>query len=138
MKLTKITAVALALLVVGAGAVAAFPGQAADQAQDHANDNANDAGDGMPADAGAPDDLGNASDAADNASDANANASERRGPPTDMPEPVPDHVSQIHETINSWLDGDTEGSLGEMISDIVGGDGAADENADGQADETSS
>ena len=41
MNVTTITAVALALLVVGAGAVAAIPGHAADQAQDRTSDDAN-------------------------------------------------------------------------------------------------
>lgn len=124
MNYTTITAVALAVLVVGAGAVAAIPGQAADQAQGHTNDNASDGGAEHSGDAGQSANEGTAGDAGTNASD---DASERRGPPVDMPGQVPDHVSQIHQTIADWLDGDRDGSLGDRISDIVGGDDAADE-----------
>jgi hypothetical protein len=129
MNLTKITAVALAVLLVGAGAAAAIPGQAADQAHSNANDDGTDAGPGAgaPDDAGAADEAGNATD--NESADAGENASERRGPPEDMPSQAPDHVSQIHETINDWLDSDKEGSLGDMISDIVGGDDNSEEDS---------
>lgn len=42
-------------------------------------------------------------------------AAEGKGPPVDMPEQVPDHVTEIHETIRPFL----EGSLGDAISDIT-------------------
>lgn len=127
MNISKILAVALAVLVVGAGAAAAIPGQAADQAQDDANDDASDAG--------PPDDVGATADDANESDDENA-SKERRGPPADVPAQAPDHVSQIHETINTWMDGGKEGSLDDMISGIVGGGDEADETANGDESAT--
>lgn len=46
---------------------------------------------------------------------------DRQGPPADMPGPVPDHVTQIHETINDFLSGDSDGPLGHALSDLLGG-----------------
>jgi pimeloyl-ACP methyl ester carboxylesterase len=92
-----------------------MPGNAPAQANGDANETDTKAPDTAP-----PHEPGNVSvpEEADNRSE---NASEDAGPPEEMPEHGPDHVSAIHETINSWLDGGKDGSLGDMISDIVGG-----------------
>jgi hypothetical protein len=75
MKLRHVTVALLALLVVGAGAAVATPGQAPDSAQDGNSQNGHE---GAPADA---------------------------GPPTDLPTQVPDFVSSIHEQISGFLNG---------------------------------
>ncbi|MEF8807988.1 MAG: hypothetical protein V5A53_07995, partial [Natronomonas sp.] len=99
-------AVATMLLIGGAAALGAASPNAA------ANDNATDA----------PDD--NMSDAAEDADD-DANASEERkgnadgvGPSDGLPEQVPDHVSQIHETIDSFLSGEVD-NLGQSLNDLL-------------------
>jgi hypothetical protein len=78
MELRHVTAALLALLVVGAGAAAATPGQAPEKAQDSDHRTGHE---GPPADA---------------------------GPPVDLPSQVPDFVSGIHEQINGFLDGTVE------------------------------
>lgn len=104
----KIVAVGLALLLVGAGVAFAAPGNAPTDAP--ANDNAQASSHGNSGQGNGGADAANAS-----------NNTTDRGPPTDMPAQVPDHVIEIHRTINSWLAGDLTGSLGEHISSIVGG-----------------
>jgi hypothetical protein len=152
----KLTAVAVALMLVATGAVAAMPGNAPDSAQaddhanadDHAPDDAEDADDGSAdtmnesesdaddmdanesesGDAGPPADVPGASDSA-NASDASVDA----GPPVDMPSQVPDFVTQIHEVINQHVNGDLPGSdLGAQLSDLLS-NGDEGENADAAA-----
>lgn len=141
-------AVAATVLVGGlaaAGAATPTDAQASENAPDdpseNANDDADDADDSSD-DADERDDADeNASDADENASDveaadaadaadgdaADGNQSEGaaagdQGPPSDMPAPVPDHVSQIHEEINSFLDGEID-NLGHALSDLLGNDG---------------
>mgnify|MGYP006294165479 CR=1 FL=1 len=124
MNLTKTAGVLLAVLLVATAGVAALPGNApadsqAGQADDTYDDsNASDA----PADAGPG---MNDSETGENAS----NADDRQGPPTDMPAQVPDHVSQIHELVHQYLDGDID-NLGAQISDLMGGGEAAEEGED--------
>ena len=132
MSLKRYAAMLLAALVVtagAAGAVAAAPGSG--NAPDDAgpNENANDAA----ADA-ADDGDGDASDASD-ANDASA-ADERRGPPTDMPEQVPDHVGEIHDVINQFIDGSVS-DLGSAVSDVTPDD-ESDAANDGDASSTDS
>jgi hypothetical protein len=115
-------AVATMLLIGGAAALgAASPGAAA-------NDNATDA----------PDD--NMSDAAEDADDDATVSEERKGnadgvgPSDGLPEQVPDHVSEIHETIDSFLSGEVD-NLGQSLNDLLSdGETADEEAADG--DET--
>lgn len=129
MKWKTIAVAALAVLVVGAGAVMAVPGSAADQAQTHANDHSSGGSDDPDEATQGTDDHENRSEHADNASEQPAvaqDAPDRRGPPTDMPSQVPGHVLEIHETINSWLSGDLDGSLGDALSDLLGGTDNAD------------
>ncbi|MFB6352681.1 MAG: hypothetical protein ABEJ92_01200 [Halobacteriales archaeon] len=115
----KHIAIALAALLVFAGGAAALPGNAPD------NPGTN------TADGHAPDDPGadTADDANESVMDGNArvaddprdeNASEK--PPTEMPGPVPDHVSEIHQLIREELAGTLgNDSLGDAISGLVGG-----------------
>ena len=86
--------------------------------------------------------AGNASAAA-NASAANnasananpaANASEQRGPHVDLPDHVPDHVSEIHASVRAFLTGSLEERLGGVVSAIAadavpGNASVVDENA---------
>lgn len=134
MKRTTIAVVALAVLLIGAGAAAAAPGNAPDAAGDQAQ-----ADDHRQDDDRRPDDAGNASvsddesDAASNASDASAGASDAApadrpdsasGPPAELPEHVPDFVSEIHDLIRQHLGGDLDGNLGEAIAEVTPGDAA--------------
>ncbi|AGN01869.1 hypothetical protein L593_09620 [Salinarchaeum sp. Harcht-Bsk1] len=143
----KLLAVALAatLLVGGVAASGAAMPQDVSPANDHAQNDSS-------ADADVPDNSteydGNDS-AAEHGNDsaaehrngsapADAGPDGEQGPPTDMPEQVPDHVVQIHQTINDFLTGEVD-DLGAAISDIVGDDaGDADEDAesdDGDSDD---
>ena len=59
------------------------------------------------------------------------------GPPDDLPDPVPDFVSDVHGAISDFLSGGID-ALGDVVSDLTpGGDDtpdAADENgSDGDA-----
>lgn len=47
------------------------------------------------------------------------------GPPGTLPDPVPGFVGDIHDAIQSFLDGSLEGSLGKAINDIAGGNANA-------------
>lgn len=132
MSLKRYAAMLLAALVVtagAAGAVAAAPGSG--NAPDDAgpNENADDA-----ATDAADDSDGDASDASD-ANDTSA-ADERRGPPTDMPEQVPDHVGEIHDLINQFIDGGIS-DLGSAVSDVTPDD-ESDAATDGDASSTES
>lgn len=50
--------------------------------------------------------------------DAGAQA-DTDGPPSDLPDAVPDHVGEIHRTIEQFLDGE-DGSLGDALGDRLG------------------
>lgn len=58
------------------------------------------------------------------------------GPSDGLPAQVPDHVTEIHNTIESFLNGEID-NLGDAISDIVSDadDASADEDADADANE---
>jgi hypothetical protein len=105
MKLTKLAAVELAALTITVGVAVAAPGNApegtADEHADtkHTND-------------------GNASAADD---DRAASEAANAGPPTDVPEQVPDHVVAIHELIQQHIDGVLEGDLGAAVSNVASG-----------------
>jgi hypothetical protein len=131
MKLTKTAGVLLAVLLVATAGAAALPGNAPADSQAGQADDKTDADTGAPADAGP--EMNNSDADSENATDAD----DRRGPPTDMPAQVPDHVSQIHDLVHQYLDGDID-NLGEHISDLMGGEDAeeADEDAeDSESDE---
>jgi hypothetical protein len=157
-------AVAATLLVGGmAGAAAAMPGNGPtdDDTPGEANTPGN-SGD-TPGQAGTPgnsDDTpdndederdetetaANGTDAADEADSENetdsqnetergpGNAPEQAGPPTDMPDAAPDKVTEIHATINAFLDGEVE-HLGDALSDLFAEPDADEESEDSTSDE---
>lgn len=114
MKRTTIVAAGLALLVLGAGAVAAQPSSPADVQHPES-----------PADAPAVDDPVAQNASAENRTDEEVKDenedAERAGPPVDMPSQVPDHVSEIHALIGQFVEGDLDGSLGDAIRGVLGG-----------------
>mgnify|MGYP007072973253 CR=1 FL=1 len=65
-----------------------------------------------------PDDAGDAGDA---------------GPPSDLPDQVPDFVGDVLSNVNDFLSGGVD-DLGESVSDIAGGD-AGDGDRSGADDE---
>jgi len=152
---TKLVAVAFAALVVTVGTVAAAPGNAPvdvgadDQYDDQAAAGDDADADNESADGGPPADVppSDAEDAdADNESaddgppadvppsDAEDAGPADRGPPADLPAQVPDHVSEIHDLIGSFLNGDLDGSPGDAVSDATPDDSADDDtNADDSA-----
>jgi hypothetical protein len=128
MTLTKLVAIALAVLTLTAGAAAAMPGNAPDHAGSNTAEQASAHGPQDGAD-------GNESevDDADTTEQRRTADHERYGPPVDMPSQVPDHVTQIHDLIRHFLNGGHDGSLGEAISGVMGG-GQAANGANGNAD----
>ena len=139
MKRIAILATALAVLVLGTGAVMAQPGNApvdvpAEQPTDgeqQAEHEMNETEQMNETEANASEHAGSQADVAP---DAHANNGEQ-GPPVEMPDPVPDRVAEIHEMIQQFLDGNLDSPLGESLQDVVGDDGEqtqnehADENA---------
>jgi hypothetical protein len=146
MNIAKLVTIGLAVLVLTAGAVAAAPGNAPGDAQagDDSDQPGADAGVGNAGADDAADNAG-ADDAADNASPADdtdaaednapmnktngSAADDRRGPPSDMPEPVPDRVGEIHSQIDEFLNGDGTFDLGEAVSDVASSDEEQSEQA---------
>ena len=122
---TKLVAVAFAALVVTVGTVAAAPGNAPvdvgadDQHGDQAAAGEDADADNESADGGPPADVP--------PSDAEDTESADRGPPADLPAQVPDHVSEIHDLIGSFLGGDLDGSLGDAVSDATPDDSTSDD-----------
>ena len=126
MKRMTIVAAGLALLVLGAGAAAAQPSPPADVQQpespadgstveEPAAENASDENMSTSADEVAAPGNGSAAEG-----DVDRDA-ERAGPPVDMPSQVPDHVSEIHALIGQFIEGDLDGSLGDEIRGVLGG-----------------
>lgn len=102
-------------------------------AADGGNDSVADRGNGSVADRG----NGSASDRANASAPADVGPDGERGPPTEMPVNVPDHVSQIHETIDGFLSGDVD-DLGDALSEILGGDDAGEDESDEEEGENES
>lgn len=104
--------VAAALLVGAVGAVGAAPADHAQTANDSdATDAADlpdesDVGEVGPNDAPAPGDL----------EDGEVTV----GPSDGLPEQAPEFVSEIHETVESFLDGEID-NLGETLQRLLGG-----------------
>ena len=113
-------AVVSTLLIGGVAALgAASPAEQANANATGAQDNA------TGADAGGPESTtGAADDRAGNADGV--------GPSGGLPEQVPDHVSEIHDRIDSFLNGSID-NLGESLSELLGGDEPA-ENEGESAD----
>jgi hypothetical protein len=136
-------AIALAALLVSAGAVAAAPGNAPTDAGSNASDDghASDAGASHRDDAGPADASAGGANASDDGGDAGTNASatghagagdgnasatgaaassaDAKGPVGTLPEQVPDHVSSVHDLVREFLSGDLGGSLGEAIRGLT-------------------
>ena len=106
-----ITIAVVALLTIGGVAALGAAGPT-DQANDNASDthyeNESDT-DGGPVDA--------ADDRAENADSV--------GPHDGLPAQVPDHVSELHDQIGSFLDGSVD-HLGQTLSDLLGGGDSSD------------
>lgn len=101
---------------------------------DQANDAATDAHDGN-----APDDVGpedRAADGVENADDAGPGNADGVGPSDGLPEQAPDHVSEIHDRIDSFLSGSID-DLGDSLGELLGGGEAADDAASDNADDAS-
>lgn len=135
MMFRKLVAVTLALLMISAVGVAAvgtvagnasYSGEALAQEDDPTETPA--ASDGGPP------------DHANNSGNATAEqAREERGPPIDMPSPVPAFVSEIHQAIWEHLNGNITGAeLGQALSSLTPGDDPAEatDNADANATAT--
>lgn len=133
MNLIKITGAVLAVLLVATSATAAMPGGAPVEQAEQAN---NQNGDERAERTGGAD-HGDANATDDAREERAGNAEPVRGPPTDMPEQVPDFVSQIHDLVQQKLAGDIA-NLGERISDLTLGEvsdgGPADGTGSGDAD----
>lgn len=104
MNYTAILGALLALAVVASGAALAAPGNAPTD---------------VPSKETAPDQ--DASDAADAGSENRAGpaSDSDRGPPTDLPDAVPDFVGEIHDLIRQHVSGSLDGILGHHISDVT-------------------
>ena len=115
-----LTVAVVSMLVIGGGATlgAAAPADAAN------GDGPGDVGNDLPAETGE-----NVSESADEASGA---AEERSvGPDDGLPAQAPDHVGEIHDRIDSFLNGSID-DLGDSLGALLG-DGSVDENADDTA-----
>jgi len=133
MNRTKVLTATIAVAVIVGGAVAVGAASPAEQAAANSN------GDAGADDASADDPAMNASDAdteamnesedaAANGTNARADA-DRKGPgAVDLPAQVPDHVHEIHSTIDSFLNGSID-HLGNSLSELLSGEEAG--NADG-------
>jgi hypothetical protein len=124
MKRTTILAVALAAVIAATGAAVATPGSTAPTDASGAAAAADAAGGSTAATAvdesTAGTDEETANDTAERGqSDAvEPNASERAGPSEQLPDPVPDFVSDIHGLVGQFLDGSID-SLGSEVSDAA-------------------
>lgn len=111
MKIHTMAVVALATVLVTAGAAGAVAGVGAQTTDDRS--------------------------AAENAEDERAGNTSARdeqvnGPGQSLPEQVPDHVAALHDTIRQFLFGDLAGHLGAALNDVTPG-GDAEPRADGGA-----
>lgn len=105
MKLHTITTLGILALVLTTGSALALPGNA--PAHEHSNATTT-----IPTNA-------SVSDSAPPPTETN-DASEQYGPSNDLPGPVPDHVTELHETIRSFLDGQPDRPLGHALGDLLG------------------
>lgn len=136
MNARKLLTIAMVAMMLIGGAAAVGAASPADAPTDNH-------GDGADADDSSDRGNGNADNASDrgdvdNASDRGDAANASRGPPSDMPDTAPDHVREIHETINSYLDGDVDhlgSSLSDYLVSLMGNGNAADELDDDEETE---
>lgn len=142
MKLSKLAAIAIAVLLVTAGAAVAAPGNAPDnagEADDAPDPGDDDRGDDLAENASDDTDRDANSSAADDrpgdrdenaaASDGDASAANAQGPAEDLPAHVPSHVAEIHDLIRQFIANDLDGNLGEAVSSVTANDDAAADNA---------
>lgn len=109
-------AIAAVVLIGGAAAVgAASPADAANETATDAND--------------ALDEERNSTTPGANASDLQGNNAESVGPGDGLPSQAADHVSDVHDRINGFLNGSID-HLGESLSDLLSNDDAGEETAD--------
>lgn len=120
MRTRQLITIAVAALFLIGGAAALGAASPADQA----NDNGTDA-----YDKNAPTDDGGVADAGEDRGDNTDGV----GPGDGLPEQVPDRVTEIHDSIESFLSGSID-TLGGSLSDLLGNGETADENADRGAD----
>ena len=128
MRATQFATIAVVTMLLLTGVAALGAAAPAEAANENATASANAAGD--PGDAA--DDRGHGGvdeanvsdqhDAGANAENA-SNAAAAQGPGHDLPATVPDHVSQIHDTIAQYLAGDIE-NLGHALADLLSGEAA--------------
>lgn len=107
MKITKALTIALAVVVLIGGMAAVGAASPADEADENARDAYGE---------NAPGDVGDG----DSVNEQLNESADSVGPADGLPSQVPDHVSQIHETIESYLDGSID-NLGDALSSLVGG-----------------
>ncbi|WIV67378.1 hypothetical protein [Natrialbaceae archaeon AArc-T1-2] len=106
-----ITIAVVALLMIG-GVAALGAASPADQSNDNASDTSHE--NESDTDGGT---AGAADDRAENADDI--------GPNDGLPAQVPEHVSDLHDRIGSFLDGSID-HLGQALSDLLGGGDSSD------------
>ena len=111
----------LALTVVASGAAMAAPGNAPVDVPTTDYDQQADGADNASTATDADEDADDGAEATgpDEADDRGQADDERRGPPSDMPGPVPDFVGEIHDLINQHIDGAIDGVLGDHVSDVT-------------------
>lgn len=124
MRARQLITIAVAALLLIGGAAALGAASPVDQANDTGADAYGE---------NHPDDERGAGDA----SEDRADTADGIGPSDGLPDQVPDHVTEVHETIESFLSGSIN-TLGESLGGLLGDGEAADENAgsanDGDAD----
>ncbi len=128
---TIIFVIALATMLVTAGAAMAAPGNAPDHVEqtdgsneaDVGSDNPNEMTDENATDGNTMADkqVSDTTALNEDASDRDERAANAQGPPADLPSQVPDFVSQMHDVIGQFLDGEYDGSLGDTINDVTPG-----------------
>ena len=137
-KLLTVAVVALVLIGGVATVGAAAQADVADDSTENAADNSTD-----------ENEADNSADASDERTDPpgeanqseNASVADERpgavGPSDGLPEVVPDHVGEIHDTIESFLGGSLE-NLGTALSDLLSGTGDAESGETDDSEQDSS
>lgn len=140
MKVRTITVIAIATILVTAGAAVAAPGNAPDLPDNAHNINDAERDDDSSENPTAEEETNENATVRENSDRDNGaeesvtdrGADNAQGPPTDLPAQVPEHVSQIHDLIRQFLNDDLGESLGNAISDVVA---QHDGNPDSQANQ---
>lgn len=125
MRPKRLAAFALVALVVVNGAAAVVPGHMSAGAGNDAPIEPDEHADDEAAAGDAPGRNANGARDANRGPGTNGSAGAKRGPSADVPARAPDHVREIHDAVRRFLPGDLDGSLGAVVRDVVGSDGAA-------------